>query len=80
MNKKLKVFANYAYAKAILKDEAGDMKFNNVPNQKINTGISYTLPLEKTPITLSLINKNVSGYFVSESAYGTRNSGYRLFL
>ncbi len=77
MNKKLKIFANYAYAKATLKDEAGNMNFNNVPDQKINTGISYTLPLEKTPITLSLINKNVSGYFVSESAYGTSKiNGY----
>ena len=69
-NRNLKVFANYAIAKAYIKDTV-DIDFVNVPSQKINAGVSYKLPIEKLPITISLINKNVTGYFVDERNYNT---------
>lgn len=70
LNKNLKVFANYATAKAKYHDGDVETDFTQVPDQKINSGVAYTLPLDRFPATISLINKNVSGYFVTESSYG----------
>lgn len=79
LNPNLKIFANYAVAKAYMKDESTgeNNDFKNVPDQKINAGITYKLPIDKFPATVTLISKNVEGFFVDESIYGvSRISGY----
>lgn len=70
LNRDLKVFANYTTAKAYYDDGTTKVDFTQVPDQKVNAGVSYTLPLRNFPATISLLSKNVSGYFVTQSTYG----------
>lgn len=66
LNKDLKVFANYAFADTKTNDS---IQFLLVPDHKINLGVSYKLPIEQFPATISVISKNAVNYYVSSSGY-----------
>ncbi len=66
-NRSLKVFANYAFAESNIADT---IKVNQVPDHKINLGVSYRFPIIRFPMTVSVISKNAVNYHVHSSGYG----------